>query len=91
MNQYVTSAATRLLPIIHQIMEKQAYLTVADVWANSKAADILYDTNTGMLSSERGPAIVAAFRLAGLRPTSDRVANTNGAARYRKVAVWQRA
>lgn len=92
MNSYVEAAAKQLLPIVQQIVSQKGTITVADVWAHDKAAnDVLYATDRGMLGAERGPAIVAAFKLAGLKPTGQRVANTNATARYRKVMVWAQA
>lgn len=89
MNSYVSGAVEKLLPIVNKIVTQKGSISVADMWANDSAADVLYQTD--MLRSERGPAIVAAFKLAGLKPTGQHVANNNGSARYRKVMVWARA
>lgn len=83
---YVKNVATRILPFVRSHIVANGSISANDVrnstvFAVAAREELLTETETPS-------AIVLAFRLAGLKPSGRKTANTVGSARYRKVAVW---
>lgn len=82
---YTARAAEVLLPVVKCIVARQGTISVNDlrqdaIWSNEH---VQY-----AYSTERGAAVVLAFRMAGLAPTGQKVTNRAPEAKYRKTLVW---